>query len=149
MSSSIVRRGADIRVLVRHPTQANFLAGLTVMQGDLLDVGTLRAALSGGSTLILLNAVVPDEFSQALVTLNLARDAGIEQIVYLSVIQSDLYVNMPHFAGKFGVEQMIEQMGFNATILHPAYFMSNDLMIKDVVLGHGIYPMPMAPKGSP
>jgi hypothetical protein len=28
------------------------------------------------------------------------------------VIHSDVYVNVPHFAGKFGVERMIEAMGF-------------------------------------
>jgi uncharacterized protein YbjT (DUF2867 family) len=56
-------------------------------------------------------------------------------------------VNVPHFAGKFGVERMIEQMGFKATILRPAYFMNNELTIKDVVTGYGIYPMPIGSKG--
>jgi uncharacterized protein YbjT (DUF2867 family) len=55
--------------------------------------------------------------------------------------------NLPNFAGKFGVERMIEQMGFKATILRPAYFMNNELTIKDVVTGYGIYPMPIGSKG--
>jgi uncharacterized protein YbjT (DUF2867 family) len=97
--------------------------------------------------LFLLNGVVADEFTQALLTLNVAREAGVERIVYLSVIHSDLYANVPHFAGKFGVERMIEQMGLNATILRPAYFINNDITIKDVVTGHGIYPMPIGSKG--
>jgi uncharacterized protein YbjT (DUF2867 family) len=143
----LARRDADLRALVRDPAKANLPAGVTLVEGDLLNIDSLRRALSGASTLFLLNAVVPDEFSQALITLNLAREAGIERLVYLSVIHSDLYVNVPHFAGKFGVERMIERMGFNATILRPAYFMSNDLMIKDVVLGHGVYPMPIGGKG--
>jgi uncharacterized protein YbjT (DUF2867 family) len=63
------------------------------------------------------------------------------------VIHSDVYVNVPHFAGKYGVERMIEQMGLNATILRPAYFMGNDLTIKDVVTGYGVYPMPIGSKG--
>jgi uncharacterized protein YbjT (DUF2867 family) len=143
----LVKRGADVRALVRDPAKANFPAGVSLVQGDLLDVDSLRGAFSGVSTLFLLNAVVPDEFTQALIALNLAREAGVERIVYLSVIHSDLYVNVPHFAGKFGVERMIEQMGFNATILRPAYFMNNDLTIKDVVLGYGVYPMPIGGKG--
>ncbi|MHC2088826.1 NmrA/HSCARG family protein [Methylobacterium sp. CM6244] len=143
----LVQRGGDVRALVRDPVKAELPAGVTVVQGDLLDVDTLRNALSGISTLFLLNAVVPDEFTQALIALNLAREAGIERIVYLSVIHSDLYVNVPHFAGKFGVERMIEGMGFNATILRPAYFMNNDALIKDVVLGYGVYPMPIGAKG--
>ena len=143
----LVKRGADVRTLVRDPAKANLPAGVAVVQGDLLDVDSLRSAFSGVSTLFLLNAVVSDEFTQALIALNLAREAGVERIVYLSVIHSDLYVNVPHFAGKFGVERMIEQMGLNATILRPAYFMNNDLTIKDVVLGHGVYPMPVGSKG--
>ena len=143
----LVKRGADVRALVRDPAKANFPAGVTVVQGDLLDVDAMRGAFSGVSTLFLLNAVVSDEFTQALIALNLARAAGVERIVYLSVIHSDRYVNVPHFAGKFGVERMIEQMGFNATILRPAYFMNNDLTIKDVVLGYGVYPMPIGGKG--
>jgi uncharacterized protein YbjT (DUF2867 family) len=143
----LVKRGADVHALVRDPAKANFPAGVNAVKGDLLDVDSLRSAFSGVSTLFLLNAVVPDEFTQALIALNLAREAGIEQIVYLSVIHSDVDVNVPHFAGKFGVERMIEQMGFKATILRPAYFMDNDLTIKDVVTGYGIYPMPIGSKG--
>jgi uncharacterized protein YbjT (DUF2867 family) len=143
----LVKRGADVRALARDPAKANLPAGVTVVQGDLLDVDSVRSAFTGVSTLFLLNAVVPDEFTQALIALNLAREAGVERVVYLSVIHSDRYVNVPHFAGKFGVERMIEQMGFNATILRPAYFMNNDLTIKDVVLGYGAYPMPIGGKG--
>jgi uncharacterized protein YbjT (DUF2867 family) len=143
----LVARGADVRALVRDPAKASFPAGVTVVQGDLLDVDALRAAFEGVSTLFLLNAVAPDEFTQALVALNVAREAGVERLVYLSVIHSDVYVNVPHFAGKFGVERMIEQMGFSATILRPAYFMQNDLTVKDVVLGYGVYPMPIGGKG--
>src|SRR3569833_2452421 len=125
----LVKRGADVRALVRYPAKADFPADVAVAHGELLDNDALRNAFSGVSTLFLLNAVVPDEFTQALIALNTARQAGIERIVYLSVIHSDRYVNVPHFAGKFGVERMIEQMGFGATILRPAYVIGNGLTI--------------------
>jgi len=143
----LTKRGAKVRALVREPSKAHFPAGVEVVQGDLLDVDSVRSAFSGISTLFLLNGVVADEFTQALIALNVAREVGIERFVYLSVIHSDIYVNVPHFAGKFGVERMIEQLGLNATILRPAYFMSNDLTIKDVVTGYGMYPMPIGSKG--
>jgi len=143
----LINRGADVRALVRDPSKANFPAGVDIAQGDLLDVDSLRSAMSGVSTLFLLNGVVADEYTQALVALAVAREAGIERIVYLSVIHSDVYVNVPHFAGKFGVERMIEQMGLDATILRPAYYMDNEITIRDVVTGHGVYPMPIGAKG--
>jgi len=143
----LVNRGADVRALVREPSKAEFAAGVDVVKGDLLDVDSLREAMTGVSTLFLLNGVVADEFTQALIALNVARHAGIERIVYLSVIHSDIYVNVPHFAGKYGVERMIEQMGMGATILRPAYYMDNEITVRDVVTGYGIYPMPIGDKG--
>ncbi|SHH09505.1 SDR family oxidoreductase [Massilia sp. CF038] len=143
----LVTRGADVRALVRDPAKADFPAGVSVVQGDLLDPDSLRSAFQGVKTLFLLNAVAADEFTQALIALNIAKEAGIERLVYLSVMHSDRYVNVPHFAGKYGVERMIEQMGFSATILRPAYFMDNELTIKDVVQGYGVYPMPVGSKG--
>lgn len=56
-------RGADIRALVRDPARADFPKSVSVVQGDMLDVDSLRAALKGVSTLFLLNAVAPDEFT--------------------------------------------------------------------------------------
>jgi len=143
----LIERGAAVRALVRAPSKSGFPAGVDIVQGDLLDPDALRAAFKGVSTLFLLNAVVPDEFTQALLVLNLAREAGIERLVYLSVIHSDVYLNVPHFAGKYGVERAIGALGFSATILRPAYFMDNDASVKDVVPGYGVYPMPVGEQG--
>jgi len=143
----LVTRGAAVRVLTRDPAKADFAKGVDVAQGDLLDLDALRAAISGVRTLFLLNAVTGDEFTQAILTLNVARQAGIDRVVYLSVFQADRAVNVPHFAVKFGAERMLDQMGFGATILRPTYFIDNEVMVKDAILQHGVYPMPIGSKG--
>lgn len=143
----LVQRGAKVRVLTRDPSKASFPAGVEVAQGDMLDIDALRTAFKGVRTLFLLNAVTGDEFAQAIITLNIAREAGVERVVYQSVFDADGAVNVPHFAVKSGAERMLQQMGFSATILRPSYFIDNDLMIKDVILGHGVYPMPIGSKG--
>ncbi|NLS28828.1 hypothetical protein S2M10_38400 [Sphingomonas sp. S2M10] len=143
----LVRREADVRVLTRDPAKADFPAGVQVAQGDLLDIDALRAAFSGVSTLFLLNAVTGDEFTQALITLNIAREAGVDRVVYLSVFGADQAVNVPHFAVKRGAERMLEAMDFGATILRPTYFIDNETMVQDVILNHGVYPMPIGDKG--
>jgi uncharacterized protein YbjT (DUF2867 family) len=143
----LFQRGAKVRVLTRDPSKANFPAGVEVARGDLLDIDALRSAFNGVSTLFLLNAVTGDEFTQAIITLNIAREAGVERVVYLSVFEADRAVNVPHFAVKFGAERMLVQMGFSATILRPTYFIDNELMIKDVILNHGVYPMPIGSNG--
>jgi uncharacterized protein YbjT (DUF2867 family) len=143
----LVKRGAAVRVLTRDPSKADVPAGVEVAQGDLLDIDALRAAFTGVDALFLLNAVTGDEFTQAIITLNIAREAGVDRVVYLSVIHADRFVNVPHFAVKSGAERMIEQMGFSATILRPSYFIDNEHMIKDVIFDHGVYPMPIGGKG--
>ncbi|WP_250533573.1 NmrA family NAD(P)-binding protein [Caballeronia sp. AZ10_KS36] len=143
----LVSRNADVRVLVRDPSKAQFPGNVAVAQGDMLDIDSLRRAFAGVRTLFLLNAVAGDEFTQALITLNIARESGVERVVYLSVMHAERFVNVPHFAVKSGAERMIERMGFSATILRPAYFIDNELMIKDVVVDHGVYPMPIGSKG--
>jgi uncharacterized protein YbjT (DUF2867 family) len=143
----LVKRGAAVRVLTRDPSKTSFHAGVDVVQGNLLDVDTLRAAFDGVSTLFLLNAVTGDEFTQAIITLNVAREAGVKRVVYLSVLHADRFANVPHFAVKSGAERMLQQMGFSATILRATYFIDNEHMIKDVVVNHGVYPMPIGSKG--
>ena len=143
----LAKRGADVRVLVRDPARAHFPANVDVARGELLDLDALRSAFKGVRTLFLLNAVAGDEFTQALTTLNVAREAGVERVVYLSVLNSEHFANVPHFAVKLGAERMIEQMGFSATILRASYFIDNEHMFKDVILQHGVYPMPIGSKG--
>ncbi|MGX4801521.1 SDR family oxidoreductase [Bradyrhizobium guangdongense] len=143
----LVKRDAKVRVLTRDPAKADVPAGVEIAKGDLLDIEALRAAFSGVRTLFLLNAVTGDEFTQAIITLNIAREAGVERVVYQSVFDADGAVNVPHFAVKSGAERMLARMGFSATILRPSYFIDNELMIQDVILNHGVYPMPIGSKG--
>ncbi|MBD8637094.1 NmrA family NAD(P)-binding protein [Stenotrophomonas sp. CFBP 13725] len=139
--------GADVKALVRTRGKRAFPAGVTEVVGDLTDVPSIRAALSSVRTLFLLNAVTPDEVTQALITLNLAQEAGVERIVYLSVIHADTFTNVPHFTGKHTVERMIESLGIAATVLRPAYFMQNELMVQQTIQDHGVYPMPIGSAG--
>nr|WP_271451614.1 MULTISPECIES: NmrA family NAD(P)-binding protein [unclassified Acidovorax] len=113
----------------------------------MLDIDSLRSAFSGVRTLFLLNAVTGDEFTQAIITLNIAREMGIDRVVYLSVFDADRAVNVPHFAVKHGAERMLEALNFSATILRPTYFIDNEVMIKDVVKNYNVYPMPIGSKG--
>ena len=141
--------GKDLQIcaLTRTPAKARLPDGVIPVGGDLSDVAAMRAALSGVSTLFLLAPNVPDELTQAMITLNLAREAGVRGVVYLSVFKGADYTDVPHFTGKFTVERMIEQCGIAATILRPAYYIQNDLRQKDPLLEAGMYAMPVGHKG--
>ena len=145
--AQLISRGAAVRILTRNPDAAGFGPGVEAVKGELLDLDALRAAFSGVSTLFLLNAVTADEFTQAIITLNVARECGVERIVYLSVFEADKAVNVPHFAVKYGAEQMLAAMNFSATILRPTYYIDNDAMVKEVFFNRGVCPWPIGNVG--
>lgn len=140
-------RGLDVRALTRSPQTATLPSGVMPVGGDLADMDTVRAALDGVSTLFLLVPNVADELTQAMLTLTVAREARVRGIVYLSVQKSDTYADVPHFAGKRTVERMIEALDIPTTILRPAYFIQNDVRLKDLLMKFGVYGMPIGSKG--
>jgi uncharacterized protein YbjT (DUF2867 family) len=139
VASQLQSQGREVRALTRSPEKAQLPAGITPVRGDLADVDSMRAALAGVSTLFLLAPNVADELTQAMLTLSVAREAGVKGIVYLSVLKGETYTDVPHFAGKYTVERMIEDLGLPATVLRPAYFIQNDLRQKDTLLTQGVY----------
>jgi uncharacterized protein YbjT (DUF2867 family) len=140
-------RGVEVRALTRSPDMAALPSGVTPVRGDLADVDSMRAALQGVSTLFLLVPNVADELTQAMLALTAAREAGVKGIVYLSVFKGEDYADVPHFAGKHTVERMIQALDLPATVLRPAYFIQNDIRLKDPLLKFGVYGMPIGSKG--
>jgi len=145
--AQLAASGANVRALTRAPEKATFPAGVTAVRGDLLDADAMREALAGVKTLFLLVSNAPDELTQAINTLSLAHEAGVNGIVYLSVTRSAEFTDVPHFTGKHAVERMIEQMNLPATVLRPSYFFQNDATAKEPLTKAGLYVSPVGDKG--
>ncbi len=143
----LVAGGVPVRALTRSPEGGYFPDGLTPVRGDLLDVDALRAALTGVSTIFVLSAVVAEELTATLLTLDLAWEAGVKGIVYLSVYRGGDFSDVAHLNAKFAAERMIEQADLPATVLRPTYFAQNDAALKDALVGGGIYPTPLGHLG--
>jgi uncharacterized protein YbjT (DUF2867 family) len=94
----LLERDADVHALREHPAMHSFPEGATPVKGDLTDPDPMRAALNGIRTLFLLNEVSPDELTRSVLTLNLAREAGVERFVYLSMLNADAFLDTPHAA---------------------------------------------------
>ena len=140
-------RNVTVHALTRSPETARLPAGITPIRGELANVESMRAALGGISTLFLLAPNVADELTQVMLALELAREAGVKGLVYLSVFKGEAYADVPHFAGKHTVERMIEALDLPATVLRPAYFIQNDLRMRDPLLKFGTYGAPIGSKG--
>ena len=142
----LLKRKAEVDVLVRKKG-ARVSEGANAVVGDLLDPAFLEKALEGIDKLYLLNAVTPDELTQALIAYDLAKRLKVKHIVYHSVFRVDHFKDVPHFASKFALESALHTFDLPFTIIRPNYFNQNDLGLKDPLTKAGIYPMPLGPVG--
>ena len=146
--AELLKRGTDVRVLARKQPEAGKLpAGVEVAVGDLLDPASVEQAMQGVDKLFLLNAVVSDELTQALIAYGVAKKVGLKHVTYLSVFKVDQFRDVPHFASKLAVESALREFGVPYTILRPGYYIQNDFNLKDALLGAGVYPMPIGMVG--
>jgi uncharacterized protein YbjT (DUF2867 family) len=144
----LVKRGTDVRALVRNKESASKLPKeVEPVIGDLLDPVAVQAALDGVDKLYLLNAVTPDELTQGLIAYVLAKKLKLRQVVYHSVFRAEHFPDVPHFAPKVMIEHAIKTFDMPFTIIRPNYFFQNDASLKDVMMGAGIYPMPLGTPG--
>jgi uncharacterized protein YbjT (DUF2867 family) len=121
--TELLKRGAEVRVLARKQPEPDKLpAGVEVAIGDLLDPVSVQQALQGVDKLFLLNAVVTDELTQALIAYGVAKRMGVKHVTYLSVFRADQFRDVPHFASKLAVENALREFGVPYTILRPGYY---------------------------
>jgi uncharacterized protein YbjT (DUF2867 family) len=144
----LVKRHVSVRVLVRkHKALTKLPDGVEAVEGDLLDPVSVHKALDGVEKLYLLNAVAPDELTQALIAYDLAKKLKLKHIVYHSVFKVQAFKDVPHFASKLAVESALHEYDLPFTIIRPNYFYQNDVSLKDVLISSGIYPMPLGTTG--
>jgi uncharacterized protein YbjT (DUF2867 family) len=144
----VLKRGAQVRVLARkQPEEGKLPKEVEIAIGDLMDPVSLEKAIEGIDKLFLLNAVVADELTQALIAYGIAKRKGIKHITYLSVFKAEQFRDVPHFASKAAVENALREFGVPYTILRPGYYIQNDGTLKGALTGAGIYPMPIGSEG--
>ena len=157
---ALLQRGAGVRADVRaqvrvevraltrkQPQPSTFPDAVEIALGDLTDPVSVAEAMKGVDKLFLLNGNVADELTQALTAYGLAKKAGLKHVTYLSVFNADQFLEVPHFAAKAVVEEAIRLGGMPYTILRPGYFFQNEIRLKAVLTGPGIYPIPAGNQG--
>jgi len=145
--SELLKRGAGVRVLSRKQPEEKVQTGVEIVAGDLLDPVSVEQAMRGVDKMFLLNAVVADELTQALIAYGIAKRLGLKHVTYLSVFKVDQFRDVPHFASKLAVEGALREFGVPFTILRPGYYIQNDLGLKDALTKAGVYPMPLGTAG--
>jgi uncharacterized protein YbjT (DUF2867 family) len=146
--TGLLARNESIRVLTTSPEKAVSLPrGVEAVVADLNRSVTLAKAFDAIEGVFLVNALAENETAQGLAAVTAARAAGVKRIVYMSVAQADRATAIPHFASKLPVEEAVKSSGISWTILRPNNFFQNDLWLRDVLLGYGVYPQPIGDRG--
>ncbi|MFC3689878.1 NAD(P)H-binding protein [Aquipuribacter hungaricus] len=127
---ALVQEGHEVRAMTRHPE--TYDGAGTAVAGDVADPGALAEALAGADAAYYLvhsldSADFEDKDAQAARNFAAAaRDAGVQQIVYLGGLGRDGEELSPHLRSRREVEHLLAEAGVPVTTLRAA-----------VVVGHG------------
>ena len=142
----LARRDVEVRALSRSGGPAG-RPGVQGIRGDMSRPDTLAAAFAGVDRCYLLTPLAQDETEMGLNALDAARAAGVERIVFQSVSHADDYPMIPHFASKVRILDRIRESGVPWAAIFPSSFYQNDVALRDLILGPGIYPNPIGSGG--
>ncbi len=129
----LIQRGKKVRALVRPTTDASKLEsrGVEIARGDMLDLDSLVAAMTGADAVITTAAGYTggDKNANQIDTVgnaNLAEAAhrtGIRRFVFLGILTSDRTPDVPHFWHKKLAEDTLAELDVPFVALRPGAFL--------------------------
>jgi len=144
---ALLKRKQTIRAFVHKDSQIELLQDLGVREviaGDMSSPQTMKQVLEGVKSVYhICPNVSPEEIQIGKILIQAAKSAGVEHIVYHSVLHPQIE-SMPHHWKKMRVEELLFESGVPYTILQPAPYMQNILAYWDNIVKDGKYPVPYA-----
>ena len=131
-------RDISTRALVRDPSGAARLQawGVELVQGDVTDPSSLRAACAGCDAVIHLVAIItgrPADFERVMAqgTRDLvlaAQDAGVRRFVLASALGLDERTKdtVPYYRAKWAMEQAVKESSLDHVIFRPSFVFGKD-----------------------
>ena len=133
IAKKAVEEGHDVRCIVRNPRKASFLQewGCELTKGNLLIKDDINYALQDVEAVIDAATCRPDDTKSIYETdwegkLNLFNECerkGVKRIIFLSILLTEEFRNVPLMDVKFCTEKLLEKSQFNYTIFKCAAFM--------------------------
>ncbi|MCJ7677246.1 MAG: NmrA/HSCARG family protein [Anaerolineales bacterium] len=146
---ALAGRREPVRALIHRPDQAPSLQALGVQEtvvGDLLDLAAIQRAVDGVRAVYhMAPNVSPDEIPMGQTVISAAQSAGVERLVFHSVLHPHIEA-MPHHWQKARVEELLFASGVSFTILQPTAYMQNVAASWEAILTQGRYPVPYSPE---
>src|SRR4028119_512127 len=137
----LLDKGHRVRAFVRRPDspEAKELKrlGAELTEGNFEEPSTIEGAARGVDAVFVVatpfGAGTEAEVRHGIAAADAAKAAGVGHLVYSSVANADRDTAIPHFDSKREVEEHIERLGVQYTIVAPVYFREN-------LLGPGTLP---------
>jgi len=133
IAKKAVEDGHEVRCIVRNPRKASFLQewGCELTKGDLLNKEDISYALQDIEAVVDAATTRPDDSKSIYETdwkgkLNLFNECetmGVNRIIFLSILLTEEFRNVPLMDIKFCTEKLLENSSFNYTIFKCAAFM--------------------------
>ncbi|WP_194815024.1 SDR family oxidoreductase [Nocardia sp. XZ_19_385] len=133
-----------LRALTRDAARTTFPGGVEAASADLADSTSLRRALDGVRSMLLVSGLGPDAD-----IIDTARRAGVEHVVLVSSITVQTHPHLLPAAEKSTVEMELKASGMDWTILRPTQFASNTLLWAEAIREHRPVRVPYADTGLP
>ena len=144
--------GFTLRAFTRDPdsdaARGLAVAGVELVQGDLNDQESVRAAVAGVCGVYSVQnsiASLAAEIAQGKRLAELAAAAGVRHFVYSSAAWADRNSGIPHCESKWEIERHIQALGLPATVIRPVFFMQNWERQRQGIAG-GVLSLPVAPQ---
>lgn len=146
---ALVAGGEPVRALIHHPGRSPGLRALGAAEtpaADLRDAAAVQRAVDGVRAVYhLAPNVSPDELTMGRNVIAAARSAGVERLVFHSVLHPHIEA-MPHHWQKARVEELLFASGLAFTILQPTVYMQNIAAAWEAISTRGRYPVPYSPE---
>ncbi len=133
IAKQAIEEGHDIRCIVRNPRKASFLQewGCELTKGNILRKNDISYALQDIEAVIDASTSRPDDKESIYQTdwegkLNLFNECenkGIKRVIFLSILLTENFRNVPLMDVKYCTEKLLEKSDFEYTIFQSAAFM--------------------------
>ena len=133
IAKQAVECGHEVRCFVRNPRKASFLQewGCELTKGNLLNSSDIEYALQGIEAVIDAATCRPDDSKSIYATdwdgklnlFNACESLNINRVIFLSILLTEKFRNVPLMDIKYCTEKLLEKSNFDYTIFNCAAFM--------------------------
>lgn len=138
-AQQLLERGWEVHAFVRDlavpAAEALRVAGANLIEGDLDDTDSIRAAMEGAHGVFLMLTMmtgvhitaegIAAERRRGMAVADIAVRSGIQHLVYSSLRGAGDNSGVEYYAAKEAIEAHIRGIGLPATVLRPTFFMGN------------------------